>query len=313
MKVLGGLCALGLLSACTAAPEFFIVAAGERFPCAARVIPWTSAAGFDAHLEHCRFDEGVLPRSASSDTATPKRYGVRGTKGLSEASLAAVNAGGWNLEALRERIDLFVMHYDVCHDSAQCFDVLHDQRGLSVHFLLDLDGTIYQTLDLAHRARHATIANDRSVGIEIAQLGAYADSASLSRAYRRDEAGRLWLEIPRVTEAPGFRRTGARVRPSNETLHRGQINARDLVQHDFTEAQYTSLAALIESVRAICPRIERRFPTDEEGRVLPRCLEPAEFEAFSGVLGHFHVQKDKSDPGPAFDWPKALGLNAGSR
>jgi N-acetyl-anhydromuramyl-L-alanine amidase AmpD len=37
--------------------------------------------------------------------------------------------------------------------------------------MLDLDGTIYQTLDLKERASHATIANSRSIGIEIANMG----------------------------------------------------------------------------------------------------------------------------------------------
>jgi tyrosyl-tRNA synthetase len=46
----------------------------------------------------------------------------------------------------------------------QCFKVLHDARDLSVHFMLDLDGTIYQTLDLKERAWHATTSNSRSVG-----------------------------------------------------------------------------------------------------------------------------------------------------
>ncbi|MEM9559092.1 MAG: N-acetylmuramoyl-L-alanine amidase, partial [Planctomycetota bacterium] len=36
-----------------------------------------------------------------------------------------------------------------------------------------VDGTIYQTLDVTERAWHATKANSRSVGIEIAQIGAY--------------------------------------------------------------------------------------------------------------------------------------------
>jgi len=44
------------------------------------------------------------------------------------------------------------MHYDVCGVSRQYFKVLHDYRGLSVHFMLDIDGTIYQTLDLNERA-----------------------------------------------------------------------------------------------------------------------------------------------------------------
>jgi len=43
---------------------------------------------------------------------------------------------------LQEHVVQFVFHYDVCGFSQRCFDVLHDHRGLSVHFMLDVDGTI---------------------------------------------------------------------------------------------------------------------------------------------------------------------------
>ena len=44
--------------------------------------------------------------------------------------------------------------------------------------MLDLDGTIYQTLDLKEGAWHATVANGRSIGIEIANIGAYPPDES---------------------------------------------------------------------------------------------------------------------------------------
>ena len=71
-------------------------------------------------------------------------------------------------------VDQLVLHYDACGTSRQCFKVLHDRRELSVHFLLDVDGTLYQTLDLAETAWHARQANERSIGVEIANIGAHA-------------------------------------------------------------------------------------------------------------------------------------------
>ena len=56
---------------------------------------------------------------------------------------------------------------------AQCFRVLHDERGLS-RFLVDVDGRVFQTLDVAS-AWHATDANDVSVGVELASLGAFRE------------------------------------------------------------------------------------------------------------------------------------------
>ena len=37
------------------------------------------------------------------------------------------------------------------------FRVLHDERALSVHFMLDVDGTIYQTLDVKVRMYSANL------------------------------------------------------------------------------------------------------------------------------------------------------------
>ena len=33
----------------------------------------------------------------------------------------------------------------------------------------------------------------------------------------------------------------------------------------------------------------------------------SQFKAFGGVIGHFHIQTNKVDPGPAFDWDGVIG------
>jgi hypothetical protein len=68
----------------------------------------------------------------------------------------------------KRNIRLFVNHWDVCLSSRSCQRVL-DKRGASVHFLIDNDGTIYQTLDMQHGAWHAGSerVNRASVGVEI--------------------------------------------------------------------------------------------------------------------------------------------------
>jgi hypothetical protein len=64
--------------------------------------------------------------------------------------------------------NFFVCHWDVCLSSKSCFKVL-ENRGLSVHFLIDNDGTIYQTMDINDVAYHAGSRkwNDQSIGVEI--------------------------------------------------------------------------------------------------------------------------------------------------
>ena len=68
----------------------------------------------------------------------------------------------------KRKIRYFVNHWDVCLSSKSCQNVL-DKRGISVHFLIDNDGTIYQTLDMQHAAWHAgsSRTNRPSVGVEI--------------------------------------------------------------------------------------------------------------------------------------------------
>ena len=105
---------------------------------------------------------------------------------------------GWDLPVLQKVVDQFVIHFDARGTSRRCFEVLHDVRGLSVHFMLDLDGTIYQTLDVKEKAWHATIANDRSIGIEVANIGAYpaADSGVLDRWYQPGAGGDMQMRDP---------------------------------------------------------------------------------------------------------------------
>jgi len=63
---------------------------------------------------------------------------------------------------------MFVNHWDVCLDAQSCAEVLN-KRGISVHFCIDNDGTIYQLLDTQHGAWHAsnTHGNRKSIGVEI--------------------------------------------------------------------------------------------------------------------------------------------------
>ena len=66
---------------------------------------------------------------------------------------------------------MFVNHWDVCLSSESCAKVLN-KRGISVHFLIDNDGTIFQMLDTQHKAWHAGISsgvggNPKGIGVEI--------------------------------------------------------------------------------------------------------------------------------------------------
>lgn len=301
-------CALALLvaalAACRAAPlarERFpagheIVVCGERVPIAAPVVLWTMEPRYDAYAEGPRF---------AAEGPTGKRY-KPGRDARTAELAAAVARDGWTRAHLAEQIELCVLHYDACGTSQSCFRVLQDERSLSVHFLLDLDGTIYQTLDLAEQAWHARAANPRSIGIEIANVGAYPpeERATLAKSYEWTEDG---VHLCLSARAAASERTPFGGRPARPGLLSGAIHGTPLVQYDFTPEQYESLAALAATLTSLFPRIELEAPRAASERVRTEALSDAEETAFHGILGHFHLQSDKRDPGPAFDWERFLG------
>ena len=63
---------------------------------------------------------------------------------------------------------MFVSHWDVCLSSKSCFNILK-KRKLSVHFLIDNDGTIFQLMDCNDIGFHAgnRKVNNNSIGVEI--------------------------------------------------------------------------------------------------------------------------------------------------
>jgi len=264
------------IGACRTPPEprsgDEIVVAGRLFHTGTRVVTWADPGGFNAY------------------TGDGRNFNAR--RDLPSRKLAD----------LQKRVDQFVIHYDDCGYSALCFKILQ-QRRLSVHFLIDVDGTIYQTLDLVDAAQHATTSNSRSVGVELAGIGARppGDQKEFPKWYRRDAAGQTKLHLP--VEAP-LRYDGGPIRPDRV---RGVIHRQALEQYDFTPEQYAALSKLTAALCRALPLIACDFPQDAAGRLITKKLPDAEIERFRGVLGHYHIQENKVDPGPALQWKKFIG------
>ena len=82
----------------------------------------------------------------------------------------------------------------------------------------------------------------------------------------------------------------------------GNIQGKDLVQYDFTPEQYQSLIKLTAALCKIFPKIQCRYPTNDSGQLVTAKLPDEVLTNYEGILGHYHVQTDKVDPGPAFQW-----------
>jgi N-acetyl-anhydromuramyl-L-alanine amidase AmpD len=239
---------------------------------------------------------------------TPNRYGLRRAS-LTTNQIEKVRGGGWDLPLLQSVVDQFVLHFDVAGTSRTCFRILQDERGLSVHFMLDLDGTIYQTLDLKERAWHATTSNDRSIGIEIANMGAYPVGGRnpFDRWYRKATNGVTVLTLPERLGDGGILTPNFQGRPARPEPVRGKVQGEELEQYDFTPEQYAALTRLTATLCKVFPKLQCRYPTDATGKLIPKKLSDDELKAYQGVLGHYHVQKNKTDPGPAMNWELVIG------
>jgi N-acetylmuramoyl-L-alanine amidase len=290
-----------------------IVAAGKFFHTGTRVVLWMDPGGYDAYRVQRRFapfaDSGWdISHATNKFMESPNRYGMR-VVGLNTNEIERVRGGGWDLPLLQRTVDQFVLHFDVAGTSRRCFATLQDARDLSVHFMCDVDGTIYQTLDLKESAWHATISNGRSVGCEIANMGAYSVNGKnpLADWYKKDADGKTVLHIPDSFGAAGILTSNFVGHPIRSDPVYGNIQGEDLIQYDFTPQQYAALIKLTATLCKVFPRIKCQYPVDENGKLIPRKLTREQWENYHGVMGHYHIQTDKVDPGPAFQWDLLIG------
>ena len=168
----------------------------------------------------------------------------------------------------KRNIRLFVNHWDVCLSSRACQTVL-DKRGVSVHFLIDNDGTIYQTMDLQHGAWHAGSerVNRASVGVEISN----AYYTKYQSWYKRNGFG----ERPIIS--------GARV-------HSEKLD-------DFTgfyPVQIQALKALWKSINVACD-VKFNTPLNQFNTISKNYVQEAKYGKFNGFVSHYHVSKNKID------------------
>ncbi len=285
-----------------------IVVAGQFFHTGTRVVLWLDPGGYDGYRVERRFgpiekSSWEISQAENKKLTTPNRYGLRKAH-LTTNEIEQVRGGGWDLPLLQSVVDQFVMHFDVAGTSRTCFLVLQDDRDLSVHFMLDVDGTIYQTLDLKERAWHATTSNDRSIGVEIANMGAYSAHGKnpFAQWYHTDTNGEVTLTIPERYHGGGILTSNFVGHPARREPVRGTIQGDDLVQYDFTPQQYDALVKLTATVCKVFPKLKCRYPVDADGKLIPHKLPDDQLKNYEGVIGHYHIQTNKNDPGPAFNW-----------
>ena len=231
-----------------------IIVCEKRFDIGHKVVTFEDEGGYNAYLEYRTDNIGEIFAShpARGLERRAKRFRARRSMGRSRT-----------LARLRQVARQFVVHLDGLRNARQCFNVLHNERGLSVHFMVDNDGTIYQTLDLVDCAFHAGGVNEVSVGVELQNRG---------------DAHRF----------PNYYPKGQR------KVVTCSIHGHQFLAYDFTAAQYQAMIKLCQALNKILG-IPLVVPQVSGDPVWSTISNPRRFK---GYLGHYHIERQKWDPGP---------------
>jgi len=164
----------------------------------------------------------------------------------------------------------FTNHWDVCLSAETCAKVLN-KRGISVHFCIDNDGTIYQMLDTQHGAWHAGhwYGNKQGIGVEI------------SNAYYTKYQG--WYEKNLGESRP--------VVPKGEAI----VHGRGLDEHlDFYPVQIEALKKLWKALH-LGLGIPLEYPKNRDGSLCTTVHSDVTGGRFEGFHNHYNITKNKID------------------
>jgi len=156
-----------------------------------------------------------------------------------------------------------VLHWTAAENPGNRVFSTLSHRGISVHFAMDRDGTVWQFADpgttTSTNAGHSL--GEKTWAIEIASYG-------MAPASRIPEIGR------------------------DRPVYEAEVHGRVRPMADFYPAQYRNLFELANIIHD-----ELRIP--KEVVLEPVAFVPwARLRNARGILGHYHASHDKKDPGP---------------
>lgn len=237
-----------------------IALGGDLFCIGAPVVRWNNSHGLNAYDT-----SRVVVERENRRTGKIKRRVIKGRR-----------YGGRLLKGPRrpDKVTQIVIHHTGGFTAQRAFETLHNERKLSVQFILADDGTIYQTLDALEVAWHAGRANGRSIGIECCL---YPDADRNPGAYSTARQAKFGVASHKISE------------------QRIQGVTREVFQ--MPEAQVNSLIDLCAGLWVALGREGApSFPRDE-GIVsaVPLRVVPSAGQ-HEGLLMHMHLSPKKWDP-----------------
>ncbi|MEJ7600302.1 MAG: N-acetylmuramoyl-L-alanine amidase [Kofleriaceae bacterium] len=266
-------------------PSGNLIIGGTVFKTEAPIVNFTEGPKWDAKSQRC-FQTETEPGALSRCTFTPEGnhypYGKnKAWKGGQPITIRSQprnplrripgtnNGRDARYEHAKGVIKQFLIHHDGCATADMCFTVLQNERGLSCHFLVDNDGTIFQTLDLAWQGFHGSQLNDQSIGVELCNRGEVdTDPAYYSKK--------------------GLKRE---VEPC-------KINEHTIKSFAFTDDQWKSMILLSRALLKYLPNLTTDYPQTSPGVQAWGTMPFGKVFNSPGFLGHYHLTSNKWDPGP---------------
>ncbi|MBA3821669.1 MAG: N-acetylmuramoyl-L-alanine amidase [Deltaproteobacteria bacterium] len=258
-------------------PSGKLIIGGQVFQTDAPIVNWREGPKWDATSQYCiptATERSPACKISSSGHVPYGNLPVPYTRRYS--TRPPLRTSKWNngenapYDAVKSVIKQFIIHHDGCASADMCFNVLQNERGLSCHFLIDNDGTIYQTIDLALMAYHAAEWNLASIGVELCNRG---DAKKEPTYY-----------------------SGGRHGPTRD-VKPCKINGHTFLAYDYTPAQYDALNRLCRALLRLLPNLPAEYPQASPGVQNWDTMPTAASFGFSGYLGHYHLTAQKWDPG----------------
>jgi N-acetylmuramoyl-L-alanine amidase len=234
-----------------------IVVCGHKYDIGTRVVLWDESDGFCAYG---LFTHHEQDRKTGKEVLVKKKH----------YSSRLLLGGTPDFQKLTKLIWQFALHHSGLYRSKDTFETLQE-RGLSVHFILDDNGILYQTLDVCERAYHIGTNNVMSVGVEI-------DSRALASKYPG-----AYDDNHQKAHGVGPRRVLV-----------DSIHGMKMKGFAYSDAQYATLAKLGKCLVNIFPLSNPDFPRDEDGNIVKTNLSNP--EKFEGIICHYQVTRSKIDP-----------------
>ncbi|TNF33377.1 MAG: N-acetylmuramoyl-L-alanine amidase [Deltaproteobacteria bacterium] len=190
-----------------------------------------------------------------------------------------------------QTVSAVVLHATATTSPKECFDTL-TSRGLSTHFTIDVDGTVYQDLDPAYVAFHAGEVNSHTIGVDLVNPA---------------------INLVREPDAPPFSPDDPRAellarhpRPKSKRMI---INGGRVQSYGYTEAQYSALGSLLRALAVAFPKVGAGAVRGPDGKVPNDIIEDTGH--VEGVVAHWLLSPDHWDPGPGMDWDRLDALLRG--